>query len=107
MDPSRTIPQSEKRDELDAFLARTDNKKEWRTVHDDYNDEDIVLSKEEVTSRSPLLYWSVAFLSSRFQYHPILTSFNLWRSNDACVLHPLVLGFGGHFQRFVTEVKGW
>jgi len=45
--------QKERKDELDKFLARTDNKNEWRTVHDDYNDEDIVLSKEEVCAAPP------------------------------------------------------
>ncbi|KAK3279018.1 Ribosome biogenesis protein 1 [Cymbomonas tetramitiformis] len=44
----KRIAKSEKRDALDAFLARTDNKKEWRTVRDEYNDEDVVLTKEEM-----------------------------------------------------------
>jgi ribosome biogenesis protein ERB1 len=48
------VAQKERKDELDKFLARTDNKNEWRTVHDDYNDEDIVLSKEEVRVSSLL-----------------------------------------------------
>jgi hypothetical protein len=48
--------QKERKDELDKFLARTDNKNEWRTVHDDYNDEDIVLSKEEVRRRPQPAY---------------------------------------------------
>ncbi|KAK9829975.1 hypothetical protein WJX72_008983 [[Myrmecia] bisecta] len=38
----------ERRDRLDALLARNDSGKEWRTVYDEYNDEEIVLSKEEM-----------------------------------------------------------
>jgi ribosome biogenesis protein ERB1 len=39
---------SERRDALDRLLARNDSAKEWRTVYDEYNDEEIVLSKEEM-----------------------------------------------------------
>lgn len=38
----------ERRDRLDALLARNDSAKEWRTVYDEYNDEEVVLTKEEM-----------------------------------------------------------
>ena len=38
-----------RRDALDRLLARSDSAKEWRTVYDEYNDEEIVLSKEEMS----------------------------------------------------------
>ena len=37
-----------KKDKLDALLDRNDNIKAWRTIYDEYNDEEITLSKEEV-----------------------------------------------------------
>eukprot|EP00887_Chlorella_sp_A99_P000863 scaffold5.g863.t1 len=37
-----------RRDRLDAMLARADSAKAWRTVYDEYNDEEIVLSKDEM-----------------------------------------------------------
>ena len=33
---------------LDALLARNDDPKFWRTIHDELNDEDIQLTKEEL-----------------------------------------------------------
>jgi ribosome biogenesis protein ERB1 len=35
-------------DKLDALLARNDSRKALRTIYDEYNDEEIVLSKEEL-----------------------------------------------------------
>ena len=37
-----------KQDRLDALLAKNDLGTQWRTIYDEYNDEEIVLSKEEV-----------------------------------------------------------
>lgn len=37
-----------KADKLDALLAKNDLGQAWRTIHDEYNDEEIVLSKEEI-----------------------------------------------------------
>jgi ribosome biogenesis protein ERB1 len=37
-----------RRDALDKLLARSDSAKEYRTIYDEYNDEEIVLSKEEM-----------------------------------------------------------
>ncbi|KAI8473407.1 MAG: NUC169 domain-containing protein [Monoraphidium minutum] len=38
----------ERKDKLDALLARSDGGAALRTIYDDYNDEEIVLSKEEI-----------------------------------------------------------
>jgi ribosome biogenesis protein ERB1 len=42
------IARSGRRDALARHLARADSAAEWRTVYDEYNDEEIVLSKEEM-----------------------------------------------------------
>lgn len=44
----KPIVKKGRRDALDRLLARSDSAKEWRTVYDEYNDEEIVLSKEEM-----------------------------------------------------------
>lgn len=44
----RKLLKSGRKDALDKLLARNDSSKEWRTVYDEYNDEEIVLSKEEM-----------------------------------------------------------
>ncbi|KAK9795607.1 hypothetical protein WJX73_008137 [Symbiochloris irregularis] len=42
------IAKQKRRDRLDALLARNDSSKDWRAIYDEYNDEEIVLSKEEL-----------------------------------------------------------
>ncbi|KAI5066579.1 hypothetical protein GOP47_0019203 [Adiantum capillus-veneris] len=42
------ISRREKKDQLDSFLARSDNSKDWRKVYDEYNDEEVELTKEEI-----------------------------------------------------------
>ncbi len=45
---ARKIARKARQDRLDALLARNDSGKALRTIYDGYNDEDIVLSKEEL-----------------------------------------------------------
>lgn len=45
---ARKIARKARQDRLDALLARNDSSKALRTIYDEYNDEDIVLSKEEL-----------------------------------------------------------
>ena len=45
---ARKIARKARQDRLDALLARNDSGKALRTIYDEYNDEDIVLSKEEL-----------------------------------------------------------
>lgn len=42
------IIKKDRKDKLDQLLDRNDDSLAWRTVYDKYNDEDIVLSKEEI-----------------------------------------------------------
>lgn len=42
------MKKAERRDQLERLLARNDNAQDWRTLYDEYNDEEITLSKEEV-----------------------------------------------------------
>ena len=37
-----------RKDKIDELLDRNDNIKAWRTIYDEYNDEEITLSKEEI-----------------------------------------------------------
>ncbi|KAG0609240.1 hypothetical protein M758_8G169200 [Ceratodon purpureus] len=42
------IKKQARRDQLDTFLARTEDANEWRKVYDEYNDEEVELTKEEI-----------------------------------------------------------
>mmetsp|Transcript_18446 Transcript_18446/g.51668 ORF Transcript_18446/g.51668 Transcript_18446/m.51668 type:complete len:718 (-) Transcript_18446:1514-3667(-) len=42
------ISKSERRDRLEEHLAKQDGGKAWRTIYDEYNDQQIILSKEEI-----------------------------------------------------------
>ena len=44
----RKVLKGPRKDRLDALLARSDGGKAWRTVYDEYNGEEITLSKEEM-----------------------------------------------------------
>lgn len=45
---AKKIARKARQDRLDALLARNDSGKAFRTIYDEYNDEDVVLSKEEL-----------------------------------------------------------
>ncbi|KHG08140.1 Ribosome biogenesis BOP1 [Gossypium arboreum] len=44
----RKITKKERRDKLDSFLASADDSKNWRKIYDEYNDEEVELTKEEI-----------------------------------------------------------
>jgi ribosome biogenesis protein ERB1 len=44
----KKLKKKERRDQLDSFLARTDDANDWRKIYDEYNDEEVELTKEEV-----------------------------------------------------------
>lgn len=44
----KKIKKKEKQDKLDSFLASADDSKNWRKIYDEYNDEEVELTKEEV-----------------------------------------------------------
>ncbi|XP_022740823.1 ribosome biogenesis protein BOP1 homolog [Durio zibethinus] len=43
----KKITKKERRDKLDSFLASADDSKIWRKIYDEYNDEEVELTKEE------------------------------------------------------------
>lgn len=45
---AKKLMRKERKDKLDTLLAQTDTKQASRTIYDEYNDEDIVLSKDEL-----------------------------------------------------------
>jgi len=44
----KKIKKQPKKDQLDSFLASTDDSRDWRKVYDEYNDEEVELTKEEI-----------------------------------------------------------
>ncbi|GBG74592.1 hypothetical protein CBR_g19000 [Chara braunii] len=44
----KKIIKQQRKDQLDTFLDRADDPKSWRKVYDEYNDEEITLTKEEI-----------------------------------------------------------
>ncbi|ERN11277.1 hypothetical protein AMTR_s00024p00239810 [Amborella trichopoda] len=44
----KKIKKQARKDMLDAFLASTDDSKNWRKIYDEYNDEEIELTKDEI-----------------------------------------------------------
>lgn len=43
----KKIKKKERQDKLDSFLASADDSKNWRKIHDEYNDEVVELTKDE------------------------------------------------------------
>ncbi|KAK6805293.1 hypothetical protein RDI58_003078 [Solanum bulbocastanum] len=44
----KKIKKKERQDKLDSFLASVDDSKNWRKIYDEYNDEEVELTKDEV-----------------------------------------------------------
>ncbi|KAJ6932026.1 hypothetical protein NC651_007656 [Populus alba x Populus x berolinensis] len=44
----KKLKKKEKQDKLDSFLANVDDSKNWRKIYDEYNDEEVELTKEEI-----------------------------------------------------------
>lgn len=44
----KKIKKKERQDKLDSFLASVDDSKNWRRIYDEYNDEEVELTKDEV-----------------------------------------------------------
>ncbi|KAM1151769.1 hypothetical protein FF1_034473 [Malus domestica] len=51
----KKIKKKEKEDKLQSFLASADDSKNWRKIYDEYNDEEVELTKEDIKSISRLL----------------------------------------------------
>ncbi|CAK9147353.1 unnamed protein product [Ilex paraguariensis] len=43
----KKIKKKERQDKLDSFLASVDDSRNWRRIYDDYNDEEVELTKDE------------------------------------------------------------
>lgn len=43
----KKIRKHSRKDKIDSFLARVDDSKNWRKIYDEYNDEEVELTKEE------------------------------------------------------------
>ncbi|KAL9673832.1 hypothetical protein QQ045_030094 [Rhodiola kirilowii] len=44
----RKIKRKERQNKLDSFLANADDSENWRKIYDDYNDEEVELTKQEI-----------------------------------------------------------
>ncbi|CAM8971030.1 unnamed protein product [Rhodiola kirilowii] len=44
----RKIKRKERQNKLDSFLANADDSENWRKIYDDYNDEEVELTKKEI-----------------------------------------------------------
>ncbi|KZV48667.1 hypothetical protein F511_10353 [Dorcoceras hygrometricum] len=51
----KKIKKKERQSKLDSFLASADDSKNWRKIYDEYNDEEVELTKEETKLVSRLL----------------------------------------------------
>ncbi|KAL5564415.1 hypothetical protein UlMin_027579, partial [Ulmus minor] len=51
----KKIKKKEREDKLQSFLASADDSKNWRKIYDEYNDEDVELTKEETKLARRLL----------------------------------------------------
>ncbi|XP_038997863.1 ribosome biogenesis protein BOP1 homolog isoform X2 [Hibiscus syriacus] len=51
----RKITKKERQDKLDSFLASADDSKSWRKIYDEYNDEEVELTKKEIKQIGRLL----------------------------------------------------
>ncbi|KAE8701079.1 Ribosome bioproteinsis protein BOP1-like protein [Hibiscus syriacus] len=51
----RKITKKERQDKLDSFLASADDSKSWRKIYDEYNDEEVELTKNEIKQIGRLL----------------------------------------------------
>mmetsp|Transcript_13468 Transcript_13468/g.48998 ORF Transcript_13468/g.48998 Transcript_13468/m.48998 type:complete len:751 (-) Transcript_13468:191-2443(-) len=81
------IVKGQKKDELDKLLERQDDPKAWRTIYDEYNDEHVVLSREEIEliqrMRKGMLPYARTAEGERFDEGPYFT----WVEHDG---QPLV-----------------
>ncbi|CAI0427358.1 unnamed protein product [Linum tenue] len=77
------ITKKERQDKLDSFLANVDDSKNWRKIYDDYNDEDVELTKEEAKMISRLLNGK----APHAEFDPYAPYVDWFKWDDA--IHPL------------------
>lgn len=79
----KKIKKKEREDKLGSFLANVDDSKNWRKVFDEYNDEEVVLTKDEIKMVRKLMQNKAPH--SDFDPHPDYVDWFKW--DDA--KHPL------------------
>ncbi|KFK37303.1 hypothetical protein AALP_AA4G239700 [Arabis alpina] len=79
----KKITKKEKQDKLDSFLATMDDSKNWRKIHDEYNDEEVELTKEE----SKLIRRMLKGEAPHADFDPYAPYVDWFKWDDA--IHPL------------------
>ncbi|CAN8318600.1 unnamed protein product [Cochlearia groenlandica] len=77
------ITKKEKQDKLDSFLASTDDSNNWRKIYDEYNDEEVELTKEE----SKLIRRMLKGEAPHADFDPYAPYVDWFKWDDA--IHPL------------------
>lgn len=79
----KKIKKQPKKDQLDSFLASTDDSSDWRKVYDEYNDEEVELTKDEIKFISRLRKGTIPHADVN-PYEPYVDWFD-WKDKG----HPL------------------
>ncbi|XP_024010891.1 ribosome biogenesis protein BOP1 homolog [Eutrema salsugineum] len=79
----KKITKKEKQDKLDSFLATMDDSKNWRKIYDEYNDEEVELTKEE----SKLIRRMLKGEAPHADFDPYTPYVDWFKWDDA--IHPL------------------
>ncbi|VVB03422.1 unnamed protein product [Arabis nemorensis] len=79
----KKITKKEKQDKLDSFLATMDDSKNWRKIYDEYNDEEVELTKEE----SKLIRRMLRGEAPHADFDPYAPYVDWFKWDDA--IHPL------------------
>ncbi|CAH8320035.1 unnamed protein product [Eruca vesicaria subsp. sativa] len=79
----KKITKKEKQDKLDSFLATMDDSKNWRKIYDEYNDEEVELTKEE----SKLIRRMLKGEAPHADFDPYAPYVDWFKWDDA--IHPL------------------
>ncbi|WZZ48572.1 hypothetical protein YC2023_048679 [Brassica napus] len=79
----KKITKKEKQDKLDSFLANMDDSKNWRKIYDEYNDEEVELTKEE----SKLIRRMLKGEAPHADFDPYAPYVDWFKWDDA--IHPL------------------
>ncbi|OMO61079.1 hypothetical protein COLO4_33567 [Corchorus olitorius] len=79
----KKIKKKERQDKLDSFLASADDSKNWRKIYDEYNDEEVELTKEETKLIRRLLKGK----APHAEFDPYADYVDWFKWDDA--IHPL------------------
>ncbi|KAK4776095.1 hypothetical protein SAY87_024056 [Trapa incisa] len=79
----KKLKKKERQDKLDAFLASADDSKNWRKIYDEYNDEEVELTKHEARLLKRLLKGKAPHVD----FDPYAPYVDWFKWDDA--IHPL------------------